>query len=137
MTVPNAIPAGSRWRDNGDGDPYGHLHGQHSGTDLKATVRLQGHGGAVRAYAITAATPDGREIGYQHRCHRLCPVLIWCDGDAEGRQDNLRPGGRPSLTLADTVTVPNAVPAGSRWRDNGPTRRPTRPPRRVHTRRRR
>ncbi|QUJ08529.1 hypothetical protein KCP77_02290 [Salmonella enterica subsp. enterica] len=31
VTVPRILKFGSRWRDNGDGTLYGHLHGHHGG----------------------------------------------------------------------------------------------------------
>ncbi|MCK2182013.1 Ig-like domain-containing protein [Hafnia paralvei] len=58
VTVANAMPKGSRWKDNSDGTYTEAYRATTAGMGLKATVKMSGWGNPVEsgAYAITAIT---------------------------------------------------------------------------------
>ncbi len=119
VKVPNASQAG-QWTDNGDGTYSAAYTAKTVGTDLKATLQLEGWSKADEsdAYGITATAPD------QAQSSIAVDKPAYKAGDAisvtvslKDKAGNVVTGAADALTDA-TVKVQNARPAGQ-WTDNG------------------
>ncbi|MFQ3395326.1 invasin domain 3-containing protein [Enterobacter mori] len=119
VKVPNASLSG-QWTDNGDGTYSAAYTAQTPGTDLKATLQLEGWSQADESdvYAITA----GDAVAGQSSIAVDKPA--YTAGDAisvtitlKDKAGNIVAGAADALTDA-TVKVQNAKPAGE-WTDNG------------------
>ncbi|PKH18415.1 invasin, partial [Enterobacterales bacterium CwR94] len=123
ITVPNAsLKTGGSWTDKGNGTYTATYTAAGAGTDLKATLTLNGWSTASQsaAYAITAGTVNQAKstvaldnTTYVSGSDMVVTVAL------KDSQDNAVLGAASSLTAA-AITVPNAsLKTGGSWTDKG------------------